>query len=151
MDTLQLIQEMTRVREALERMPQQRRPISLANFPSGSCGDTCLVVGTYLHEVCGLPLFDYVCGERGSQVDNSWTSHAWLKKDDLIVDITADQFPDGPGKVIVAEHSLWHQQFETEVPRPASLTLYAPQEVYALLGVYSWLRQSLGPAPASAA
>jgi len=150
MNTLQLIQEMYRVREALERMPQQRRPITLANFPSGSCGDTCLVVGTYLHEVYGLPMFDYVCGERGSQEDNSWTSHAWLQKDDLIVDITADQFPDGPGKVIVAEQSLWHQQFETEVQHSASLRLYEPQQVHELLRVYSWLSESLGSATSSA-
>jgi hypothetical protein len=33
------------------------------------------------------------------------------KRDQLVVDITADQFADGPGPVVVVENSEWHRGF----------------------------------------
>ena len=60
-------------------------------FPSGCCGDTVDLLGQYLLEkglepkiVCGHRYFDDP--EEGTQ------THAWLLVDDLIVDITGDQF-----------------------------------------------------------
>ena len=40
--------------------------------------------------------------------------HAWLQRDNLTVDITADQFPDQPQSVIVALNSDWHKTFECD-------------------------------------
>lgn len=86
-------------------------PIGLAEFPRGACGDTSLLLGTLLvdHGVAG---FEYICGDRGSHDDGTWTSHAWLHRDGLVIDITADQFDDGPGPVIVSSDSAWHRGFD---------------------------------------
>jgi hypothetical protein len=52
----------------------------------------------------------YVCGERGASPHNR--SHAWLEVDGLIVDITADQFPEQKAEpVIVTIQSAWHDEF----------------------------------------
>lgn len=82
-------------------------PISFHKFPMGSCGDASLLLGKYLDEM-GLGKFDYVCGEPGRQ------SHAWLEKDGIIVDITADQFDGVTEEVIVADNSDFHKRFEKD-------------------------------------
>lgn len=38
-------------------------------------------------------------------------SHAWLERDGVIVDITADQFDEGLPPVLVVEVSVWHDAF----------------------------------------
>jgi hypothetical protein len=82
--------------------------ITLREFPRGSCGDATLLLAKYLEEnKCGK--FDYVCGEREE------FSHAWLQRDRLIVDITADQFDDQNSPVIVTEDHDWHSQFTLSV------------------------------------
>ena len=56
----------------------------------------------------------YVYAERGE--GDTWTSHAWLKVDGQIVDITADQF--GQSAVIVSAVSRWHDEWRAEPGRP---------------------------------
>jgi len=85
----------------------------MRRFPSGACGDTALLFGTFLTDR-SVPGFKYVCGERGRKIDDTWTSHAWLQRDDLVVDLTADQFPDATAGIIVSSPSPWHMQFRTE-------------------------------------
>lgn len=88
-----------RMRSAIEALQPEKLPITMVAFPVGSCGDVSLLLGTYLKD-SGIPDFEYVSGDRGSHNDNTWTSHAWLARGSLIVDITADQFEDAPGKII---------------------------------------------------
>lgn len=102
------------MRKCIELLPKSELGVTMENFPKGACGDTVLLLGAYLTD-CGFPYFSYICGERGSQFDSSWTSHAWLAYYDLIVDITAVQFVDMSHPVIVTRYSKWHQQFNTEV------------------------------------
>lgn len=102
-----------RFRTAIESIPPEARPIGMRSFPRGACGDTALLFGAFLVDRA-IPGFKYICGERGSQANNTWTSHAWLQRDDLVIDLTADQFPDAPAGVIVSGPSLWHMQFSTE-------------------------------------
>lgn len=52
--------------------------------------------------------FVYVCGIRSDQ------SHAWLRREALIVDITGDQFADNPIAVFVGQYWRWHAQFRFE-------------------------------------
>jgi hypothetical protein len=139
-----LHREACRVREAIEQVPVAscRETNAFSMFPAGSCGDTCRMLGAYLQDVCGFPVFQYVCGERGSQSDNSWTTHAWLQRDTLIVDVTADQFSDAPRPIIIVEeNSSWHQQFETKVLGPANLKV---PDVYDLRRLYDRIKRSLG-------
>jgi hypothetical protein len=98
------------IRRAFEALPASslpgRFPIMFANFPGGACGDASLILAMYLDKEFGLGEFECVRGDRGSK------SHAWLQRENLFVDITADQFEDAPGAVIVEFDSKWHQTFK---------------------------------------
>lgn len=90
----------------------------LREFPSGSCGDTCLVLAEVLRRR-GQIGFQYVEGKRNG------LGHAWLERGDLIVDITADQFPEqAENPVIVSRSSQWHGSFERENVHPVNLKNY---------------------------
>ncbi|AFV05408.1 hypothetical protein [Dehalobacter sp. CF] len=88
----------------------KKLPISFHAFPMGSCGDTSLLLGKYLDEM-ELGQFNYVCGQLGRQ------SHAWLEKDGIIVDITADQFDDATEEIIVTDNNDFHKRFEEKSRR----------------------------------
>ena len=55
-------------------------------FPSYACGPTSELLGVYLKDK-GLGNFEYYYAEV------SGGNHAWLQKGNIVVDITADQFP----------------------------------------------------------
>lgn len=90
-----------RFRAALEQ--GGLRLCSLADFPNGSCGDTSELLGQYLSD-SGLGVWSY---RNGTQLD-PFFSHAWVERDGLIVDITADQFPDMPEPVPLTTDRSWH-------------------------------------------
>ena len=108
--------------------------VSFVDFPRGSCGDATPLLGTYLINQ-GLGTFDYRLGTRGCHEDDSWFSHAWLQKDNLVVDITADQFPDITQKVIVKYDSGWHQTFDSENEHVADYRIY-DQRTVSLMGQF---------------
>ncbi len=83
----------------------------------------------------------YISAERGTISDNTWTSHAWLAKGTLVIDITADQFIDGPAPVIVSNSSAWHSQFEIEEIYPSDLNTWSG--VDELLYFYSRIKSEL--------
>lgn len=92
----------------------------MRDFPRGSCGDSSILLGEYLHQK-GWGIWDYVGGERESDLH----SHAWLEKDGLIIDITADQFDGMDEAVIVSRDSSWHRQFIYREPaHPALIEVY---------------------------
>ena len=76
---------------------------SLADFPKGSCGDASELLGQYLSD-SGLGTWGY---RSGMQLDPVF-SHAWVERDGLIVDITADQFPDVSEPVLLTTDRTWH-------------------------------------------
>lgn len=117
-------------------------PIGLAEFPRGACGDTSLLLGTLLvdHGVAG---FEYICGDRGSHDDGTWTSHAWLHRDGLVIDITADQFDDGPGPVIVSSDSAWHRGFDWDSPSPSDFRSWHGPGTYDLYRAYGAVKTAL--------
>jgi hypothetical protein len=94
-------------RDAIERADRNRLPIEFRDFPSGSCGEATLLLGIFLTDQ-GMGTFRYVCGWRDDH------SHVWLEADGLIVDITADQFPEISERVIVTRCSRWHSAFERD-------------------------------------
>ena len=79
------------------------RLLSLADFPRGSCGDVSELLGQYLSD-SGLGAWSY---PNGTQSDPFFT-HAWVERDGLIVDITADQFPDTSEPVLLTTDRTWH-------------------------------------------
>lgn len=113
METQRIRELALQFRCAIESIPPEDRPIGMQSFPAGACGDTSLLFGAYLVDQ-GFTGFKYICGERGSKADNSWTSHAWLVHGTLVADLTADQFSDAPAPVIVSNPSPWHIQFDVD-------------------------------------
>lgn len=62
------------------------------NFPSGCCDDSCDLLAYYLHDKYQI----HVKQVNGVYRDNDFyntTNHSWLTANDIIIDITADQFP----------------------------------------------------------
>jgi hypothetical protein len=126
------------MRTALESLPRLERFLTLETFPRACCGDASLLLGAYLSDH-NFQDFRYICGERGDMRDRTWTSHAWLACGSLIVDITADQFPDGPGAVIVSTQSPWHAQFDVEPGKEADFRKYSGMGVDHLHHAYAAL------------
>lgn len=89
------------------------------------------LLGTYLIEH-GFGPFDYALGERGSL----WCTHAWLRRGQLDVDITADQFADAPGPIIVCVKSSWHRTFRQRIEHVGDFRIYDEQTVSSLSTVY---------------
>ena len=96
-----------RIREAIELTTFDDRTPNLKRFPQDCCHHACAILGIYLAEA-GLGIFSKVCGERDSM------HHCWLAKDDLIVDITADQFGESRPTVIVTRDPTWHKQWKVK-------------------------------------
>ncbi len=139
----------TRVRLALECAPGDELPDHWTAFPRGTCGDTSLVLCAFLAEA-GFAGFELVCGERGSQEDGTYSSHAWLQRDQLVVDITADQFVDGPGPVVVAEGSEWHRGFYVSSKDIGDFREYPVVQVAKLHNLHRRLAMRLDALPARA-
>jgi hypothetical protein len=128
------------VRAAIEQLDVKYLPITMQSFPYGACGDAALLLGTYYKEI-GLGSFNYVLGMRGEY--EAVHSHAWLKQGNVLVDITADQFPEVRQKVIVTEHSAWHSTFEIEYEHEADFFNYDARTAVMLGGVYSSMKKGL--------
>lgn len=95
-------------RKAIQSMPIDELPSSsfFESFPRGCCGDTSHLFAKYLASK-GIESY-YVWGLKGNQ------SHAWLEVDDIIIDLTADQFVEVSEEVIVTTNRKWHSQFNVQ-------------------------------------
>ena len=111
-----------RVRDAICRiLPCDLAP-ELSNFPRAACGSTVLILNAVIEHELGSS-GQYVAGVRSTDEQ----SHAWLELDDLIIDLTANQFSDVTESVIVTRDREWHDQFR-EITRPsARLMEYDPE------------------------
>ena len=59
--------------------------------------------------VTGVPENGHSDDPVGFFDGNVWRSHTWVQCEDLIVDITADQFGDQPVKVVCLPHDRYHR------------------------------------------
>lgn len=127
------------VRSAIEACKPDELPWRA--FPKGACGDTCLILGQVLHDE-GFQGAEYICGNK-YRSDGKPYSHAWLRYEGMIIDITADQFPDVGAKVIVSSESEWHKQWDEDRPESGVLQDYAVSTVQPLWKLYSLLKPRL--------
>ena len=97
-DLAQLYELAFRFRTAIELCDKTKLPVSFADFPNGSCGDTGLLLAKYL-EKNGCSCCDYMCGVRDG------LTQAWLQQGGLVIGITADRFTDLDEPVIVQHAS----------------------------------------------
>ncbi|WP_052707727.1 hypothetical protein [Streptomyces rubellomurinus] len=123
--------------EATQLAARNGALIGLREFPIGACLDASLLLAEYLREhdqgswrcLAGERLF------RPAQPE----SHAWVERDGLVVDITADQFADSPGPAVwVTRNNAWHAQF---APAEDQGQLWRPQDE-ELLDAYAVLRDT---------
>ena len=85
----------------------------MARFPNGCCKPASLLAARYIVASLAVPhtrVQLHANGVRGR------TSHAWLRVEDNIVDITIDQFSDGPRSLVVPLSSSWHAEFTGDRP-----------------------------------
>lgn len=92
---------------------------SFSHFPCGCCGDSAYMLAQYLLEN-GIESV-YVCGNRYfDELEEMAQSHAWLLVNELIVDITGDQFKDDSSyynysqRVYIGKEDAFHKLFEVE-------------------------------------
>jgi hypothetical protein len=74
---------------------------------------------------------------RDREPGNRMWSHAWLDRDGLAIDITADQFGDARRRVIVEYGSAWHRTLRGEKNGVADFANYDPTTSAALGADYS--------------
>lgn len=98
----------SRIRKVLEKNRDNTSDINFTDFPRGACGVTSELLGRYFRDFMNMEAY-YVEASR----DDDCT-HAWVTIENLIIDITADQFDQEP--VIVSYNSPWHDQWETKPP-----------------------------------
>lgn len=118
------------LRNAITKMEPDELPNSsfLLRFPYGCCGDASNLLAKYLREnniEC-----EYVWGMRGEQ------SHAWLECSDLMIDITADQFPEIKEKILVTSDKSWHRNFKSQRRSDGDFEKFEPYNKNRLTTIY---------------
>jgi hypothetical protein len=136
----------TRFRRAIEACGPASLHIGMDRFPRGSCGDATPLLGTFLIEQ-GCSQFDYMLGHLPCKDPEEIPhSHAWLQRGDLVVDITADQFPGIDSPVIVTEPSPWHATLEGVRQNKADYRIYDPETTKRLGEAYRKILRRLSSA-----
>ncbi|MBZ6072034.1 hypothetical protein [Aeromonas schubertii] len=103
----------SQLRTALNQIAWSQMPDGFKDFPAGTCNSISNVLAEHLY-TCGVTGVELVIGSN-----MQLGSHAWLEISGIIVDITADQFPDISASVLVTTDHQWHSQFEeNEGDRP---------------------------------
>jgi hypothetical protein len=104
--------EVTEMRNRLE-VGKANLPEQLPEFPRGCCGPVSWVLGAVLGNKYGHNVV-YVLGKRDNvsygHHQKEPQSHAWVEINDIIVDITSDQFPDRPS-VYVNKDRIWYDKW----------------------------------------
>ncbi len=90
-------------------------PGALPHFPDGCCNWGSYMMGHFLKYEQRLKPFE-VIGERFAP--DGTDQHSWLRVDEIIVDITSDEFPDSEAPVIVGLSSEWHKNWEVVQTNP---------------------------------
>lgn len=106
------------MREAIERMDTKSLSAQFRMFPGGACGAASDVLGTYLDELGYTPIYRVL---RYFRTTGQKQSHVWLEYDNLLIDITADQFNNHPeiGTIfgfkdsihVTEDHTKWYNVF----------------------------------------
>ena len=83
----------------------------LTHFPESSCEVSTQILGLYL-KIKGVENVVACRGKRTNPNKSGEQTHVWLiVNDNIIMDITSDQFSDSSSKVFVGENSKFHSTF----------------------------------------
>ena len=134
----------TKFRKAMEKAHYNNefaRIVTLASFPRGSCGISSELLHHYLSEK-GIKT-KIVCKTYYDENDPSeTTSHAWLEYEDIIIDITGDQFKYYPlyncfdKPVYIGKLDSFHKIFSVEGPKVDFNEDYYDKSIYKIVERY---------------
>jgi hypothetical protein len=79
----------------------------------------------------------------GTLAKRTYRGHGWLEQNGLIVDITADQFPEVDKPVIVADNSQWHETFKRQKSYKPHIDAVEGEAIPKLRRYYESLRKTL--------
>lgn len=96
------------------------------DYPNGWCGIMSNSIGTWLKKKYPHKTILYICGNR--KKDDVSFSHAWIKYRNIIIDVTANQFPDCKEPVIVRKERKqdFHSQFVVDASMSGKVKLSYP-------------------------
>lgn len=97
-------------RTAILKIPAGDLPEGLKHFPCGACSDASYLLLAWLKDKG----YEGVQLVSGGSPNHESGSHAWLNVKGVIVDITADQFPDGISVPYATCDPSWHAKFENQ-------------------------------------
>jgi hypothetical protein len=128
-------------RKAIKECKNSELPLSLSDFPVGSCSDASMLLGTYL-KINGFGDFNFVKGKRGK--GDALETHYWLQQENMIVDITADQYDGIDDEIIITSvDSEWHNSFDQEIIQEADYRMIDANDVRKHLNaVFKYIVQS---------
>ncbi len=102
-----------RFRQAILNCDRSELHYSFNDFPVGSCSEASRLLATFLKDN-GFGDFNFVKGKRGQ--GEALETHYWLEKDNVIVDITANQFEGIDDDVFITNiDSALHRSFDQEI------------------------------------
>lgn len=127
-------------RRSFETVDLSNAPGFLPSFPDGCCNWASWMIGHFLKYEQQMEPFEVIGGRSSS---DGYEEHSWLVLDDIIIDITSDEFPDSNEAVIVGTRSEWHKGWEIVQTNPVKkISCYdaqlpsgpmRPSEVYELI------------------
>lgn len=128
-------------REAILKCDSTELPLSLAYFPTDSCAEASILLGTYFKEN-GINGFLLIKGRRGE--GDSLETHYWLEKDDMLVDITADQFKEVKKQIVITEaDSEFYVSFVKSTQHEADYRIVAAKDDRSRLeAVYDYILET---------
>ncbi|ABC32157.1 hypothetical protein HCH_05494 [Hahella chejuensis KCTC 2396] len=126
MNLEKLKEQVCKARTVFEAHGREISDIYLGRFPCCACRAASDILGTWL-TAHGYDNVTFVSGLRGEE------PHAWLEMEGLIVDITADQFIDGPGRIYIGADKRFHDQFGLQATSECCLSsvFEAPYRAFA--------------------
>ncbi|MGB8701701.1 MAG: hypothetical protein WCD18_19980 [Thermosynechococcaceae cyanobacterium] len=98
----------------ISKETQYLRP--LQGFPGGCCKIASILLARFLIEECLLSSNLVFVVVNGETENPEFMTHAWVLADSIIIDITADQFPEVKDKVIWTKENTWHKKFKGSEP-----------------------------------
>jgi hypothetical protein len=119
----------------------------LHGFPAGTCKHTSVLLARYLDGL-GFATAALVANGHRNEHDEvrGFETHAWLRVEGWHVDITADQFPDAPGAVIVTRESPFLATFHGRGEYPKIATFqWKPEHEARLVAAYEGILHHLAP------
>jgi hypothetical protein len=96
-------------RKSFEELDFEKAPGFLVKFPEGCCSWASYMIGHFLKYERGFNPIE-IQAERDDP--NGMDPHSWLAVEDIIIDITSDEFEDSGSKVIVTNYSEWHDTWK---------------------------------------